>query len=349
MGAATPTTEIDPELHEESGPVAESSTPSTSQGQFNPITESTFGPDTLASLHPGIIPARHPARWVGTAVVGLVLAAILYSLFTNPRWEWGVVAQWFTAESVIRGLGETLKLTIICGVLGFVLGFILALMRLSASPLFSSVSWTFSWIFRSTPLLVQLLLWYNLGYLYEKVSLGIPFTSLTFFEINTTTLISQFAAAVLGLTLNQAAYSAEIIRGGILSVDQGQLEAAAALGIPPWRRSTRIVLPQAMRSILPTAFNEIIGLVKGTSIVYVLAYGELFYTVQVIYSRTQQVLPLLLVATCWYIVITSVLSVAQYYIERHYSKGAVRTLPDTPTQKLRRFFTIRTRTTIGTR
>jgi polar amino acid transport system permease protein len=159
-----------------------------------------------------------------------------------------------------------------------------------------------------------------------------------FFEAQTTTLISQFAAAVLGLTLNQAAYSAEIIRGGILSVDQGQLEAAAALGIPAWRRSTRIVLPQAMRAILPTAFNEIIGLVKGTSIVYVLAYSELFYTVQVIYNRTQQVLPLLLVATLWYIVITSVLSVFQYYIERHYSKGAVRTLPLTPLQKARKFF-----------
>lgn len=303
----------------------------------------------LEGLRPGIVPARHPARWVGTAAVGLVLAAICYSLLTNPRWEWDVVAQWFTAESVIRGLGETLKLTVICGVLGFGLGFILALMRLSTSTLLSSVAWTFSWIFRSTPLLVQLLLWYNLGYLYEKISLGIPFTSITFIEVSTTTLISQFAAAVLGLTLNQAAYSAEIIRGGILSVDQGQLEAAAALGIPPWRRSTRIILPQAMRAILPTAFNEIIGLVKGTSIVYVLAYGELFYTVQVIYARTQQVLPMLLVATCWYVVITSVLSVAQYYIERHYSKGAVRTLPDTPLQKLRKFFTIRTQITIGTR
>ncbi|MFJ2619486.1 amino acid ABC transporter permease [Glutamicibacter sp. NPDC087344] len=284
-----------------------------------------------------VVGARHPWRWVGTVIVAGIAAAILYSLFTNPRWEWDVVAQWFTAESILRGLGETLKLTAIAGTLGFVLGFVLALMRLSSSPLFSSVSWTFSWIFRSTPLLVQLLLWYNLGYLYDKISLGIPFTSVTFFEVQTTTLISQFAAAVLGLTLNQAAYSAEIIRGGILSVDQGQLEAAAALGIPKWRRSTRIVLPQAMRAILPTAFNEIIGLVKGTSIVYVLAYSELFYTVQVIYNRTQQVLPLLLVATIWYIVITSVLSIAQYYIERHYSRGALRTLPLTPWQKVRRF------------
>ncbi|WP_441414694.1 amino acid ABC transporter permease [Arthrobacter sp. 2MCAF14] len=285
-----------------------------------------------------LVPARHPWRWVGTVLVALGVVAVAWSLATNPRWEWGVVAQWFTAQSVVNGLVETLKLTAISGALGFVLGFILALMRLSASPLLLSVSWTFSWIFRSTPLLVQMLLWYNLGYLYEKISLGIPFTDIRFFEVQTTTLISQFAAAVLGLTLNQAAYSAEIIRGGILSVDQGQLEAAAALGIPAWRRSTRIVLPQAMRAILPTAFNEIIGLVKGTSIVYVLAYSELFYTVQVIYNRTQQVLPLLLVATLWYVAITSVLSVFQYYIERHYSKGAVRNLPLTPLQKARKFF-----------
>ena len=291
-----------------------------------------------------VVAARHPWRWAGTALVALFVAAIAWSLLTNPRWEWDVVAQWFTAESILRGLGETLKLTAIAGSLGFILGFILALMRLSSSPLLVSVSWTYSWIYRSAPLLVQLLLWYNLGYLYEKISLGIPFTDVRFFEVQTTTLISQFAAAILGLTLNQAAYSSEIIRGGILAVDQGQLEAAAALGIPAWRRSTRIVLPQAMRSILPTAFNEIIGLVKGTSIVYVLAYSELFYTVQVIYNRTQQVLPLLLVATLWYVVITSVLSIFQYYIERHYSKGAVRTLPPTPLQRVRRFFSTHART-----
>jgi len=310
----------------------------TESGTVQPVVTPSDTTDSAIADYK-VVAAVHPWRWVGTVVVAGIAAAILYSLITNPRWEWGVVAQWFTAESILRGLGQTLKLTLISGSLGFALGFVLALMRLSRSPLFSSVSWTFSWIFRSTPLLVQLLLWYNLGYLYETIRLGVPFTSITFAEFQTTSLISQFAAAVLGLTLNQAAYSAEIIRGGILSVDQGQIEAATALGIPRWRRSTRIVLPQAMRAILPTAFNEIIGLVKGTSIVYVLAYSELFYTVQVIYNRTQQVLPMLLVATIWYIVITSVLSVAQYYIERHYSRGALRTLPPTPLQKLRGFFT----------
>src|SRR5699024_3521529 len=152
---------------------------------------------------------------------------------------------------------------------------------------------------------VQLLLWYNLGYLYEQVRLGNPFTGQALFEARTSELMTPLIAAVLGLGLHQAAYAAEMIRGGILSVDQGQLEAASALGIPARDRSLRIVLPQAMRATLPPAFNEVIGLVKGTSIVYVLAHAELFFTVQLIYGRTQEVLPMLLVATLWYVVITS--------------------------------------------
>ena len=285
--------------------------------------------------HLRVVPAKHPGRLVLALLVGLAVLVVLWSFVTNPRWEWGVVAQWFFAESIIRGLLETLRLTAAAGAIGFGLGLVLALMRLSKSSLISGVSWTFSWVFRSTPLLVQLLLWYNLGYLYEQVSLGIPFTGATFFEARTSDLMTPMLAAILGLGLHQAAYAAELIRGGILSVDQGQLEAASALGIPARDRSLRIVLPQAMRAILPPAFNEIIGLVKGTSIVYVLAHAELFFTVQLIYGRTQQVLPMLLVATLWYVVITSALSVGQYYIERHFSKGALRTLPPTPLQSLR--------------
>src|SRR5699024_1096759 len=254
---------------------------------------------------------------------------------TNPRWEWGVVARWFFAESIVRGLLATLSLPALAGALGFGLGLLLALMRLSPSALIAGVSWTFSWIFRSTPLLVQLLLWYNLGYLYGQVRLGNPFTGQALFEARTSDLMPPLIAAVLGLGLHEAAYAGERIRRGIRSVDQGQLAAAGALGIPARDRSLRIVLPQAMRAILPPAFNEIIGLVKGTSIVYVLAHAELFFTVQLIYGRTQQVLPMLLVATVWYVVITSLLSIAQYDIERHYAKGAVRTLPPTPLQRLR--------------
>lgn len=287
----------------------------------------------LASLQ--IEPAPRRGRAVLTALAAVVVAIVAVSLITNPRWEWGVVAQWFAARTIVLALLETLKLTVLAGVVGFGLGLVLALMRLSGSGIARAVAWTFSWIFRSTPLLVQLLLWYNLGYLYATVRLGIPFTDVTLFESRTSDLMTPLLAAVLGLGLHQAAYAAELIRGGILSVDAGQLEAASALGIPARDRSLRIVLPQAMRAILPTAFNEIIGLVKGTSVVYVLAHAELFFTVQLIYGRTQQVLPMLLVATLWYIVITSVLSIAQYYIERHYAKGAVRTLPPTPLQSLR--------------
>lgn len=283
-------------------------------------------------------PVRRPGRWVGTVLVALLVLAVFWSFATNPRWGWDVVAAWLFAESVLVGLFETLKLTVIAGVLGFVLGGALALMRLSSSPLLSSVSWTFSWIFRSTPLLVQLLLWYNIGYLYEQVTLGIPFTDITFLNLETNELITPFMAAILGLGLHQAAYAAEIIRGGILSVDQGQLEAAAALGIPASDRSLRIVLPQAMRAALPASFNEIISLVKGTAIVYVLAYQELFLTVQVVYARTQEVLPMLLVATIWYVVITSALSIAQYYVERHFAKGSLRELPPTPLQRFRAKF-----------
>ncbi|MGY1693341.1 MULTISPECIES: amino acid ABC transporter permease [unclassified Geodermatophilus] len=281
-----------------------------------------------------VVPARHPARWVATAVVAVLLAMVVNSLVTNPRWEWDVVGAYLTEESIVRGVWTTVQLTLITAVLGFALGTVLALMRLSRSPLLQAVSWGYTWVFRSVPLILQLLLWYNLAYLYRSLDVGIPFGP-SFASVETLSLIDKFGAAVLGLALHQAAYSAEIVRAGILSVDQGQLEAAASLGIPKRRQTTRIVLPQAMRSIVPTAVNEVIGLFKGTSIVYVLALGELFYTVSVIYGRTQRVLPMLLVAAVWYVVLTTVVTVVQYYVERYYARGALRTLPPTPLQRLR--------------
>lgn len=282
-----------------------------------------------------VLPARHPWRSLASMLGVIVILVIVWALITNPRWQWGVVAQWFTAESIVRGLGLTLSLTAIAGVAGFVLGFALALLRMSSSPVLAGLAWTYIWIFRSVPLLVQLLLWYNIGYLYETIVLGIPFTDVVLLEASTTELVGKFAAAALGLSLHQAAYAAEIIRGGILSVDAGQLEAAKALGLPAWRRSVGIVLPQALRAILPPAFNEIISLVKGTSIVYVLALGDLFYTAQIIYSRTNEVIPMLMVATIWYIVITTALNIVQYYVERRVARGAVRSLPPTPWQRVR--------------
>jgi polar amino acid transport system permease protein len=274
-----------------------------------------------------IVPARYPARTIGTVFAVVVIFAIANSVLSNPRWGWDVFAEWFFSEPVLAGLGRTLLLTLFGTVLGFLLGTGLALARVSGSPLLASLSWAYVWLFRSIPLIVLLLILNNLGYLYSTVWLGVPFIEITFASWSTTQLITPFFAAVLGLTLHAGAFSSEIVRGGILSVDQGQHEAAAALGLPRRRQFSRIVLPQAMRTILPNGFNEIILLAKGTSQVYILALPELFYTIQIIYRRNLEVIPLLMVATVWYLVILSVLSFVQHHIERYYSRGALRNPP----------------------
>ncbi|WP_081087336.1 amino acid ABC transporter permease/ATP-binding protein [Burkholderia pseudomultivorans] len=293
-------------------------------GTLPPLSSS--GPrDSGARLR--IVPARHRSSAVGTVLALALIAVALHSLFANPQWGWPVFAEWFLSPPVLSGLARTLVLTLLGAVFGLVLGAFVALARLSRSRLLAASAWTFIWLFRSIPLIVLLLILNNLGYLYEHMRLGVPFTGLVWFDVPTTDLISPFAAAVLGLTLNHAAFSAEVIRGGILAVDQGQLEAAAALGLPRGRQTVRIVLPQAMRAILPTAFNDLISLAKGTSMVYVLAMPELFYTVQVIYRRNLEVIPLLMVATVWYLIILTALSAIQVQIERHYARGALRNPP----------------------
>uniref|UniRef100_UPI0035BE75A6 amino acid ABC transporter permease n=1 Tax=Microbacterium trichothecenolyticum TaxID=69370 RepID=UPI0035BE75A6 len=288
-----------------------------------------------------VVHTRHWFRWSIGIVVLFVVAQFAWSLVTNENYEWDVFAHYFLSEPVLQGVGLTLLLTVISASIGFFLGTLLALARLAKSPLLNSAAWVFIWFFRSVPLVVQIIVWYNLGYLYPTLGLGTPFTTdFWILEFPTVQLISAFAAAILGLSLHQAAYSAEIIRGGLVSVDQGQLEAAAALGIPPRRRLTRIILPQAMRSIVPNATNEVIGLVKGASVVFVIALPEVFYAVQVIYNRNSRVIPLLLVAVVWYTIITTALSIAQYYIERHYARGTVRVLPPTPLQKARHWVAV---------
>ncbi|BCB83811.1 amino acid ABC transporter permease [Phytohabitans suffuscus] len=281
-----------------------------------------------------VVPARHPGRWIASTVAAVLLAMALHALVTNPAWEWHVVSQYLFYETVLRAVGVTLQLTALGILLGFALGTVLALMRLSQSPLLQAFSWGYVWLFRSVPLILQLLFWFNLALLYDRISFGIPFGP-SFWDIGTQDLIGPLTAATLGLALHQAAYCAEIVRSGFLSVDQGQLEAAAALGLPRHRQIRRILLPQAMRTIIPTAGNEIIGLVKGTSVVYIMAIPELFYQVQVIYSRNGRVIALLLVAAIWYLLLTTVLSIAQFYVERYYARGAVRVLPPTPWQRVR--------------
>jgi polar amino acid transport system permease protein len=294
-------------------------------------TRPTRAPAPVLTVPPAVrvLPARHPWRWVATAVVAVLAAMAVHALVANPVWEWPTVGRFLFSATILRSLWFTVELTLVGTAIGLVLGTVLALMRMSDNPLLTGVSFTYISVFRSVPLILQLLFWYNLAILYERIGVGIPFGP-QFWSIGTQDLIGPVTAACLGLGLHQAAYFAEIVRSGFLAIDPGQREAAAALGIPQGRQFWRIQLPQALRIIVPTTGNEIIGLLKGTSVVYVMALPELFYQVQVVYSRTGRVIPLLVVAAVWYFVLTSALSVLQWFVERHYGRGSSRSQDDLP-------------------
>ncbi|MEU6159214.1 amino acid ABC transporter permease [Streptomyces sp. NPDC047130] len=291
------------------------------------------GPAAAPEALPEIVPRRRPGRLVAGALGLLVLAMVVNSVLRNDAFQWDVVGRYLTTPAVLDGLVLTLWLTAVVMVLGFLLGVPLAVMRLSSNPVLSTLSWGFVWIFRSTPLLVQLLFWFNIGALYPRIGLGVPFGP-QLVSVDTVNLLGPTLTAVVGLTLHEAAYAAEVVRGGILSVEDGQTEAARALGLGRWRTLRRIVVPQAMRSIVPTAGNMLIGTLKGTSIVSVLAVHDLLFSVQLVYNQTYQVIPLLMVATLWYVAVTSVLSVGQFYVERRYARGSARALPRTPVRRL---------------
>ena len=266
-------------------------------------------------------PRPRPSRWVAAAAGLVLLAMALNALVTNAAFRWDVVARYFTADAVLAGLGTTLWLTAVAFAGGFVLGTALAVMRLSGNPVLTSLSWGYTWLFRSVPMLVQLLFWYNVSLLYPKLSLGIPFGP-AFTTFSTERMISSLTAAVIGLVLHEAGQLAEIVRAGVLSVGRDQTEAAEAMGLSSWRIFRRVVLPQAMPAILPPAGSQIIALLKGTSIVSVIAVQDLLYATQLIYNRNYLVIPLLLVATLWYLLLTTLLGIAQYFVERRYAPGA---------------------------
>lgn len=283
------------------------------------------------------VPVRHPGRWVAAAVIALLAIMAVHTLITNPRFGWAEQAKYVFDASVISGVRTTLMLTFVSMAIGVVLGNILAIMRLSTNPLVSGAAWFYIWIFRGTPVLVQLLFWASLGALFPTLGLGIPFGHV-FFSAKTFDLIPGLAAALLGLGLNEAAYMSEIVRAGILSVDEGQSEAATALGMTKMQNLRRIVLPQAMRVIVPPTGNETISMLKTTSLVAYVPYYELLFKVQNIYTRTYQVMPMLIMASLWFLAMTSILMTAQYYIERHFARGSLRSLPPTPVQRFRTRF-----------
>lgn len=256
-------------------------------------------------------PVTRLALWVFTLAVALGFA---YIVAINPNFGWPVVAQYFFDPTVMQGLWVTLGLTVVAMIIGVALGLILAIARMSNDRLASSLAGLFIWFFRGTPLLVQLIFWYNMSTLFPRISIGIA-------SWNTNDLITPLTAAIIGLALNEAAYMAEIIRGGLLSVDKGQAETAQAFGMTRARALWRIIIPQAMKSIVPPTGNQLISMIKATSLVSVIAMADLLYSVQSIYNRTFEIIPMLLVAVLWYLLITSILNVGQGAIERYYNRG----------------------------
>ena len=289
------------------------------------------------------VPVRHRGRWVSGAVIVVLAVMFVHTLTVShvdrggqrqPRFQWEVIGRYFFSRPVLHGLVLTMELTVVAMAIGIALGIGLAVMRLSPNPLVSSAGWLYIWFFRGTPVLVQLLFWYDLSYLYPSLSIGVPFGP-ALVHLSANTLITPIAAAIVGLGLNEGAYMAEIVRAGILSVDEGQTEAAKALGMSRLATLRRIVLPQAMRVIVPPMGNETISMLKTSSLASAITVAELLYAVQSIYSRTYQTVPLLMVASFWYLILTSVLTMGQFYVERHYARGALREPPPTPIQRLR--------------
>ncbi|MFL6241254.1 MAG: amino acid ABC transporter permease [Actinomycetes bacterium] len=288
--------------------------------------------DAAASIE--AVQVRHPGRWVAALIVLVLVAMFAHWIVATPALHWRTVGHYLFDSAILRGVTSTLILTAISMAIGITLGLVLAVMRLSPNPVLSAVAWVYIWFFRGTPVLVQVLFWFFLPTVLKSVSLGVPFGP-SWFHTDPKTLITQFIAAALGLGLNEAAYMAEIARAGILSVDEGQTEAAAALGMSRLLTMRRIVLPQAMRVIIPPTGNETISMLKTTSLVFAIGYSELLTTTQIIYARTFETIPLLIVASLWYLFMTSVLTVGQYFLERRFARGTTRELPPTPMQRLR--------------
>jgi polar amino acid transport system permease protein len=280
------------------------------------------------------VPVRRPGRWVAAAIVLVIAVAIVHSIATNPRFEWHTVGSYLFDERILEGLRVTVELTVIAMAIGVALGVLLAVMRLSPNPLVSGSSWLYIWFFRGTPVLVQIIFWYFISALYPRFAIGIPFGPAVFHE-SANELIHPFTAAILALGLNEGAYMSEIVRAGIISVEEGQSDAARSLGMTRLQTMRRIVLPQAMRVIIPPTGNETISMLKTTSLVSVIAVGDLLYAAQAIYAVNFKTIPLLIVASIWYLVCTSLLYVGQHHLERYYGRGVAREEPLTAMQRLR--------------
>ncbi|KMS73703.1 ABC transporter permease [Streptomyces viridochromogenes] len=275
------------------------------------------------------IPVRHYGRWVSGVVVLALVALLVNAFATAEKIQWNAVGEYVFDSTVLAGAGRTLLISVLAMVMGVVLGVVLAVMRLSKNPVTSWVAWVYIWFFRGTPVYVQLLLWFNLALIFPVLNLG------PIYKDEMVDVMTPFMAALLGLGLNEAAYMAEICRAGLMAVDEGQTEASHALGMSHAKTLRRIVIPQAMRVIVPPTGNEFINMLKTSSLVYAVTYNELLRATSTIGSTSYAVMEMLFVACIWYLVMTSVFSVFQYYLERRYARGSLRQLPPTPWQKIK--------------
>ena len=263
------------------------------------------------------VPRRYYGRYLASVVI-LAIVAYVVVAFARGQIDWTVVGRFLTAKSILRGLGNTIVMTILAMALGIVLGVIVAIMRLSTNPVVQAVAHGYVWLFRGTPVILQLLLWFNLALVFPVM--GIP----GLFEFRTVDVMTPFLAALLGLGINQGAYTSEVVRAGLLSVDTGQYEAAKSIGMPKLQALRRVILPQAMRVIVPPIGNELIGMVKLTSLASVIQYAEMLHSAENIYYANARVIELLMVAAVWYLVIVTVLSLLQSRVERRFARGAGR-------------------------
>lgn len=275
---------------------------------------------TLQQLRDAVVvPRRYPGRWVTAAILLVVLALLIATMVTNKRFEWPVVLHYLFAPEILRGLLLTLELTLIATIAALVAGTCLALMRMSANVVLRTAAAGYIWFFRSVPLLVQIIFFYNFSALYPHLSLGLPGIGPGYGSFNVNAIVTPFVAALLGLGFNESAYTAETVRGGILSVDPGQWAAAKAAGFSPAQTIRHVILPQAIRVFLPPFGNQVVNLLKLTSLVSIVALADLLYSAQLIYARTFQTIPLLIVASIWYLVVVSILSYGQSLLERRMS------------------------------
>lgn len=267
---------------------------------------------------------KRPFEWISGIIIAFAAFMVLASFYTNERYHWDIVFDYFFSDRILSGLWRTLHLTALSMVIGIILGVAVALMRQSESKVISYFAFAYIYFFRGTPVFVQLLFWGSISALYPMIAIGIPFGP-SFIEFSANAIITPYVAAVLGLGLNEAAYMAEIVRGGLKAVDRGQAEAGAALGMKPALTMRRIILPQAMRIIIPPTGNQLIGMLKTSSLVAVLAYPELLYSAQLIYSVNYQTIPLLITASLWYLLVTSILTIGQTLLERRFGKSELAT------------------------